>query len=103
MSLYNFCTHLRNGNDLIIVPDFECQIEVSVGIEGSIPEYTVGAIIKDGVDLTRGPDAFSLLIASQVEKHAMQDCRFLDLVNEREGIVYRGMSYNDPAGYWRAA
>lgn len=103
MSLYPFCTHLRNANDLIIVPDYEVEIEVSVEIEGGIPEYKVEAIIKDGIDLTKGPDAFSLLIASQVEEHALQDCRFLDIVNEREGLVYRGMSYNDPAGYWRAA
>lgn len=95
--LYPFChtiTDEKLGVD--VVPDFECEIDATVGFENGNPILVVHGVYKDGQRLLDGT-AFTQSIASQVMSAAEDDEDLLSQAMANEGVVFIGRGALDPA------
>lgn len=102
MSLYDFCTDIRDADTgAVIIYDFECEIEATVEIEGGLPEYSFDKVLVNGVDLLKSKSTMTRLLAAYVLDEAENASWFHDKINEHEGIVYHGLGGNDPDGHYR--
>lgn len=97
MSLYDFCTHISDPDTgAVIIDDYECQVSASVEIRNGLPEYHFDEVIKDGVDLLKSKSTMTKMLAFSIIEQAETASWLHDKINEREGIVCRGLGYNDP-------
>ncbi|XJO05120.1 hypothetical protein ACHMW7_16065 [Aminobacter sp. UC22_36] len=75
--------------------------DVSVNLDSGIPEYSVDAVLVGGQDLLRSKSTFTRMLALYIVEQADSSCWLQEKVNEREGVVYRGLGGNDPDGHFR--
>lgn len=94
--LYPFChtiTDEKLGVD--VVPDFECEIDATIGFDNGNPILEVHGVYKDGQRLLDGTP-FTQSIAAQVMSAAEDDEDLLEEACGRERIIYVGRGPLDP-------
>lgn len=98
--LYPFCHTVRDEHlGVALAYDVECEIELSVEMDGGVPIVSVDGVYIDGRSLYHG-GPLAALIASAIANAAEDDDDLICRAIEDEGFVYRGMGGNDPDGHF---
>lgn len=99
MARYDFCHTITDEllGGIATVYDFECEVELSVELDGGIPVVTVDAIYKDGKNLFLGT-TLTKSIAAEIALAAEDDDDLIARAIAGEGVAYAGRGANDPDG-----
>ena len=98
-------THtVRDENGTAIIHDFEVEIDVDVSMPSwSEPEIEIRGVWAEGVDILRSKSPALRAIACQIVEDAENDDDFIERALADAGLIYVGLSGNDPDGYYRRA
>ncbi len=98
MSRYDFCHTIHDEKlGIGVVYDLECEVELSVELDASVPMVSVDAVYVDGKNLLHG-SALTKSIAAEIANAAENDEVLQALAVADEGFTYRGLGGNDPDG-----
>lgn len=98
---YDFCHTLTDDKlGISIVQDIECEVELSVDLDGGIPAVSVDGVYVNGVNLFTGA-GLTQLLAAAIADAAENDDTLISQAIADEGFYYVGFGGNDPDGYFR--
>ena len=106
MSSYQFTAQLTDVvlDGLRLIPDFECEVEVSCELDGGDLEVHCTDVLVDGVSL-RGGSALAKMIRLEVMMQADDELEnagdLWDRVRDRNNLTFAGRDTSD--GYWAVA
>ena len=102
MTMIPWTTHIRD-EEKIIVPDFDCTIEVETHVDEELEIKVVGVWVDracrhDAINLMISKSTHIRIIGCNIAEDAEGSEAFRDKVCEEENIIYVGGGGNDPDG-----
>lgn len=98
---YDFCHTLKDERlGINVVLDIECEVELSVDLDGGIPTVSVDGVYVEGTNLFGGT-GLTRLLATAIADAAENDDALISQAIADQGFYYVGFGGNDPDGYFR--
>ena len=98
MARYPFTHTVRDpGLGIDLFHDVECEVEVSVEIDGGEPVISIDGVYIGNVNLFRG-STLAKMVATEIADAAEDDDALLARAIADDGIAYVGAGSNDPDG-----